>query len=118
AGSDALARLRRLARTARTFTAAPGAPADDLAREEARFLFDYHREDYAPALADLDRLAAIEPTEERRLAVIGLRGQVFAGMGDFDRARDVFLYLKGTEPGRRRRSVETTSLGPVVSDAI
>ena len=118
ASSDALARLRRLARAARGLIGTGGPPAVSLAREEARFLFDYLREDYPAALADLDRLAAIEPTDERRLKVVGLRGQVFAGMGEFDRARDAFLYLRGIEPGRARRVIETTSIGPVVSDPI
>ena len=118
ANSDALARLRRLARAARGLIGIGGAMPESLGHQEARFLFDYHREDYPAALDDLDRLASAEPTDGRRLAVIGLRGQVFAGMGDFDRAHDAFVYLKGLEPGRTRRVVEMTSIGPVVSEPI
>ncbi len=115
-GSEALARLRRLARAARPFTVAADRGRVDVARLEARFLFDYLREDYPAALAGVDLLAAAEPTADRRLEVVGLRGMVFAGLGDFDRARDAFSYLKAIEPGRSRRVVEETSLGPVVSE--
>lgn len=116
--SDALARLGRLARTARSFAAVPGLGADEVAREEAQFLFDYLRADYPAALADVDRLASLEPTAGRRLKVVGLRGQVAAGLGDLDRARNAFAYLKAIEPTRTRRTIEETALGPVVSEAM
>ena len=114
-GSETLARLNRLARAARPFTAVADRGPVDVARLEARFLFDYLREDYPAALADVDRLAAAEPTPDRRLKVVGFRGMAFAGLGDFDRARDAFAYLKVIEAGRSRRVIEETSLGPVVS---
>ncbi|HEY2157770.1 MAG TPA: hypothetical protein VGH33_19225 [Isosphaeraceae bacterium] len=116
--SEPLARLRRIARTARPLLDPTDAGPDDLAREEARFLFDYLREDFPAALADLDRLAAIEPTPDRRLAVLGLRGQAFAGLGDLERARDAFAYLKRIEPSRTRRTIEETALVTLVSDPI
>ncbi len=114
--SEPLARLRRIARTARPLLDPADAGPDDLAREEARFVLDYLREDFPAALADLDRLAAVEPTPDRRLAVLGLRGQAFAGLGDLDRARDVFAYLKRVEPARSRRTIEETALVTIVSE--
>ncbi len=116
--SEPLARLRRIARTARPLLDPADAGPDDLAREEARFLFDYLREDFPAALVDLDRLAAIEPTPDRRLAVLGLRGQSFAGLGDLDRARDAFAYLKRVEPTRTRRTIEETAVVTLVSEPI
>jgi hypothetical protein len=114
--SEPLARLRRIARTARPLLDPSDAGPDDLAREEARFLFDYLREDFPAALVDLDRLATIEPTPDRRLAVLGLRGEAFAGLGDLDRARDAFAYLKRIEPTRTRRTIEETALVTLLSD--
>jgi hypothetical protein len=114
--SEPLARLRRIARTARPLLDPADAGPDDLAREEARFLFDYLREDFPAALFDLDRLASLEPTPDRRLAVLGLRGQAFAGLGDLERARDAFAYLKRIEPTRTRRTIEETALVTLVSD--
>jgi hypothetical protein len=114
--SEPLARLRRIARTARPLLDPADADPADLSREEARFLLDYLREDFPAALVDLDRLAALESTPDRRLAVLGLRGQVFAGLGDLDRARDAFAYLKRVEATRTRRSIEETALVTIVSD--
>ena len=104
ANSETQARLHRLARTARLCLGPVGPGSDDVAHEEARFLFDFLREDYPAAMVDVDRLAAIEPDAGRRLKVVGLRGQVYAGMGDLPRARDAFAYLKVAEARSRSAS--------------
>lgn len=108
ANSEAMIRLRRLGRFGRAFADPP---------DEARFLLDYLREDYPAALADIDRLEAVAPTADRRLKLLGLRAQSLAGMGDLDRARDAFAYLKRIEPTRSHRLVESTSRGFVTSGA-
>ena len=86
--SEPLARLRRLARTARPLLDPLGAGPEALDREEARFLFDYLREDFSsrarrPGPARRNRAHTLD----RRLAVVGLRGQAFAGVGETSTGR-------------------------------
>ena len=84
---------------------------------EAAFLFDYVREDYPSALADLDALSAQENSADRRLRMLNLRAQVSAGMGEYEQARGTLDYLKSLESSRKRRMVEVTSQGLVLTDA-
>jgi hypothetical protein len=111
-GSDAASRLRRVGRFARPLIDNQELTAD---RVEARFLFDYLREDYPAALRSLDLLDTQASTPSRRQKLLILRGQVLAGKSDLDEARDVFRYLERVERRLARRSVEDNSLGLVVS---
>jgi WD40-like Beta Propeller Repeat len=112
-GSDPATRLRRIGRFARPLLDNQARTADRL---EARFLFDYLREDYPAALASLDPLDDQNPTPARRRQLLVFRGQALAGKGDLDEARDVFHFVERVERKQSRRTVEDTSLGPVVTE--
>ena len=67
-------------------------PESELELED-RLFFDYLRGDYSAASADLETLEARSDTRARRLALLGLRVQIFWARGDAERARDVAGYL-------------------------
>jgi hypothetical protein len=112
AGSDAATRLRRIGRFARPLLDNQDRIAD---RAEARFLFDYLREDYPAALASLDPLEDLSPTPARRRMLLVLRGQALAGKGELDEAREVFHFVERIEQKQARGLIEETSAGAVVT---
>jgi hypothetical protein len=113
-GSDPATRLRRIGRFARPLLDNQDRTADRL---EARFLFDYLREDYPAALAGLDPLDDQNPTPTRRQQLLVFRGQALAGKGDLDEARDVIRFVERVKRKQSRRTVEETSIGPVVTES-
>jgi hypothetical protein len=105
--SEPILRLRRLGRLGHSLSTVD----DHKGSEAIDFLFDYIREDYPAALLDLETIAEGETDPERRLRMLNLRAQVYTGLGDFERARGTFGYLKSIEASRIRRSIEVTSEG-------
>ena len=112
-------RLRKLGRLGRPLCerpadAPPAEASAALALAEARFFFDYLKGDYHAAEASL---AALEPTlttPRQRQRALGVRAQVFAALGEFDRARSTLAYLKSTEPSDPQR-IEFVGERPVVT---
>jgi hypothetical protein len=108
-------RLRRIGRVGRPLCdrpvgAAPGDPAIDLFLDEARLFFDYLCEDFPAALASLEALERQTASPDRLLRLLSLRGQIFLGMGEPERAIDVVTYLLGQDQ-RRPRQIESTPAG-------
>jgi hypothetical protein len=100
--SEAGLRLRKIGRLGRPLCDRPAdAPAAEpstlRALAEARLFFDYLKGDYQAAEASL---TAVEPSlnsPRQRQRALGLRAQLFAARGEFDRARATLGYLKSTE---------------------
>jgi len=114
--SEADLRLRRIGRMGRPLCEGSTRASIETRCVAARLAFDYLRGDYSAAQADLEAIEAAEPSPERRRKLLGLRAQVFAGMGEFERAQGVLGYLKSIEHARSRRVVEPTSRGPFLTD--
>ncbi len=112
ANSDPVQRLRRLGRLGHILREAEGYRHP----EEIDFLFDYLREDFPAALHDLESLEANEVNPERRLRMLNLRAQVDVGLGEFEKAKGIYQYLKTDEQNRRRRLIESTSRGFFLSN--
>ncbi len=86
----------------------------DEALDEYRLFFDYLREDYTSAEADLEALEPRASTADRRLLIVSLRAQILQAQGQLYRAKpivDYLIRLQGTQP----RQIEDTPLGPVSS---
>jgi Tol biopolymer transport system component len=108
-------RLRQIGRIGRPLCdrpvgAAPGDPAVDVFLDEARLFFDYLRDDFPAALTALEALEGHTATPDHLLRLLSLRGQIFLGMGEPERAIDVVTYLLGQDQ-RRPRQLETTPAG-------
>ncbi|WZO99652.1 hypothetical protein EP7_001263 [Isosphaeraceae bacterium EP7] len=116
--SEAGLRLKKIGRLGRAMCdrpadAPPAEPSTLRALAEARLFFDYLKGDYLAAEASL---SAIEPgleTPRQRQRALGLRAQLFAARGEFDRARATLNYLKATEPAAPQR-IEMVGDHPVV----
>lgn len=115
-----LFRLKRLATIAGGLidtthrAGSPSAREVDPLEEHALF-FDYLRGDYEAAAMRINRLEAESKSAEDRLRWSLLRAQVLMGQGEFDRARGIVDYV-ARATAARRREVEQTPLGPVVSE--
>ncbi|MCA1684481.1 MAG: biopolymer transporter Tol, partial [Planctomycetia bacterium] len=94
-----LQRLGRLGRPLCDSTPRPeGAePARDRFLKEARLFFDALREDYPAALTSLEALEAQTSSSQTRERLLGVRAQLFLGMGDTDRAARTIEFLKSIE---------------------
>jgi Tol biopolymer transport system component len=114
--SESIQRLRRIGRLGKTLCDDADRLPNDQRRDETRFIFDYLQENYTAALADLEVLDARDVSFDRRRQHLALRAQVYAGMGDLDRARGTLSYLKSIEPARARQVVEETSIGRQFTD--
>lgn len=122
--SPLVSRIRHLGKAGKVFLDQPlgqqSTPAgDDSGFDETlddyRLFFDYLREDYTSAEADLEALEPRASTADRRLLILGLRAQILQAQGQLFRARpivDYLIRLQGTEP----RQIEDTPVGPVLSE--
>jgi Tol biopolymer transport system component len=112
-------RLRRIGKLGRPLCdrpadAPPAEPEVEAFLRDARLFFDVLREDYRAALNSLEAVEARTESPDRRLRLLSLRAQVYAGLGEFERARDVADFLQADE--RRQRSrIEDTPGGPVLT---
>jgi hypothetical protein len=112
------ARLRRLGRIGRPLCDRPAnaPPASDSLLDvlaEARLFFDVLSEDYPAALASLELLEPRLSTRQQRLALLGLRAQIFVGQKRFEQANQTIAFLQSIET-RTARRVEQTPTGPVL----
>jgi hypothetical protein len=110
--SEGMIRLRRIGRFGHELC--KEMPAKD-GWPEISFLFDYLREDFPAALGQLETIEAQDGPADRRLRLLNLRGQIFAGLNDYERAKGTFGYLKSIEPQMVRRTIETSSEGVRIS---
>jgi hypothetical protein len=115
---EAAARLRRIGRIGRTLcdrpADAPPASASLLdVLAEARLFFDILREDFNAALSSLDLLEPRLNTPQQRLALLGLRAQVFLGQKRFEQANQTIAFLQSIETQTGQR-VELTPMGPAL----
>ena len=108
-------RLRRLGRIGRPLCERPpdaapasGALLDVLA--EARLFFDVLREDYSAALESLEALEPRLTTREHRLALLGVRAQIFLGQKRFEQANQTIAFLLSIEAQTGQR-IEQTPTG-------
>ena len=122
--SPLISRIRHLGKVGRSLLDQPlgqqSTPAGedsglDEALDEYRLFFDYLREDYTSAEADLEALEPRASTADRRLLIVGLRAQILQAQGQLYKARpivDYLIRLQGAQP----RRIEDTPLGPVFSE--
>ena len=121
--SPLISRIRHLGKVGRSLLDQPlgqqSTPAGedsglDEALDEYRLFFDYLREDYTSAEADLEALEPRASTADRRLLIVGLRAQILQAQGQLYKAKpivDYLIRLQGAQP----RRIEDTPLGPVFS---
>ena len=109
------ARLRRIGRIGRPLCERPadaapasGAMLDVLA--EARLFFDVLREDYNAALESLEALEPRLTTRDHRLALLGVRAQIFLGQKRFEQANQTIAFLLSIEAQTGQR-IEQTPTG-------
>ena len=123
--SPLISRIRHLGKVGRSLLDQPlgqqSTPAGedsglDEALDEYRLFFDYLREDYTSAEADLEALEPRASTADRRLMIVGLRAQILQAQGQFYKARPIIDYLIRLQ-GAQPRQIEDTPLGPVLSAA-
>jgi hypothetical protein len=110
-----LAKLGRFGSAICTTRPAPGSPephaqAEAATDREDRLFFDYLRNDFTAAAADLNALEPRAGSPERRLALLSLRAQILWAQGETDSARDVANYLLEAVGGPVYR-VEETPIG-------
>ncbi len=112
---EAGARLRRLGKIGRPLCDRPadappasGALLDVLA--EARLFFDVLREDYPAALESLEALEPRLTTRDHRLALLGVRAQIFLGQRRFEQANQTIAFLQSIESQTGQR-IEQTPTG-------
>jgi hypothetical protein len=108
-------RLRRLGRIGRPLCerAADAAPASGALLDvlaEARLFFDFLREDYVAALESLEALEPRLTTPEHRLALLGVRAQIFLGQKRFEQANQTIAFLRSIEAQNGQR-IEQTPAG-------
>ena len=108
-------RLRRIGRIGRPLCERPadappasGALLDVLA--EARLFFDVLREDYTAALESLEALEPRLTTRDHRLALLGVRAQIFLGQKRFEQANQTIAFLLSIESQTGQR-IEQTPTG-------
>src|SRR5262249_53160704 len=89
---------------------APADPALEALLREARLFFDALRGDYQAALNSLDAVEPFAATADDRLRLLSLRAQLYAGLGEDDRAERVVEFLQ-EEEGRQRSRIEETPAG-------
>jgi hypothetical protein len=116
--NEAVSRLRRLGEIGRPLCDRPAdaPPASTSLQDvlaEARLFFDVLREDDSAALVSLDLLEPRLNTREQRLALLGLRAQIFLGQRRFEQANQTIAFLQSIESQRGQR-VEQTPTGPAL----
>jgi hypothetical protein len=116
-------RLRRIGRVGGALLEQPLGEQNTLAgydatvddsQDEFRLLFDYLREDYAAAEADLEVLESRATSADVRHCILSLRAQILQAQGQSHRARPIADYLVRVQ-GAPSRRVEETPVGPVFS---
>jgi hypothetical protein len=118
---EAVGRLQRLGRIGRPLcdrpagsTPASASLLDVLA--EAALFFDFLCEDYPAALASLERLEPRLSTRQERLALLGLRAQIFLGQRRFEQANQTIAFLQSIEtPTQSGQRIESTPAGVVLT---
>jgi hypothetical protein len=105
-------RLRRIGRIGRPLCdrpveAAPAEPSLEALLREARLFFDALQGDYQAALNSLDAVEPLAATADDRLRLLSLRAQLYAGLGEDDRAERVVEFLLEDESRQRSRIEET-----------
>jgi hypothetical protein len=112
----AAARLRRLAVLGRSISSPTTAGlASSPSSGTAALVFDYLLGDYAPALRRLDTSPPDAGTAEERFRLLGLRAQIYLGLGRYDRAGGIIEYLRAASPPFQ--TVEDGPDGPVLGEA-
>jgi Tol biopolymer transport system component len=121
--SQALRRTRRLGKAGRalldqSLTTQSAAAGDDSlggeALHEFRLFFDYLKDDYAAAEADIDALESRTDSPDVRLRLLSARVQVLIARGEIYKARPMIEYLDKIQ-GQLSQRVEETPLGPVLT---
>ena len=116
-------RLRQVAKLGRSLCDRPSsANAAEAPRfveflEEARFYFDYLREDYPAALRELEHLESRLTDPADRLRLIELRAQVEIALDNFEQASDVISYLLSMERHAVSR-IEITPAGMTLTPEV
>jgi hypothetical protein len=119
--SPTMARLRRIGKVGRALLDQPpvdpsSAAGDEPASEscdEHRLFFDYLREDFAAAQADLELLESRTDSGDARFRLLALRAQIHHAQGKLDLARSMLDYLVKVQGEKRK--VEETPAGLVFS---
>jgi hypothetical protein len=111
--------LRRLGQIGRMVCDRPAeAPPPDAAfqalLDEARLFCDYLREDYKAALADFEAVDQRTLDPDRRLRLMGLRTQIYLGLGDAERAEATAAFVQASQAHQVRR-FEMTLAGPAIT---
>ncbi len=121
AEDPAMIRIRRLARQGLALCERPeGTPTSDgefgSLLEQSRFLVHYFLPDFESALTSLEQPGPAPRTPDERLRLLGVRAQIFMGMGRFDRAGSILEYLRNAavESGRQ---IEETPTGVLLHPA-
>jgi hypothetical protein len=117
-GDLASNRLKRLARMGhqllqKSVAEAPGSVARRAADPWAALICSYLQGDFAESLARLESLELTTRDIDTRTRLLGLRAQIYLGMGQLDRAGAVLDGL-GAIAAARARTVETTAAGQVL----
>ena len=102
-------RLRRIGRIGRPLCDRPpgGSELDPTTRrtfDEARLFFDYLREDYGSALANLGAMEEEADTPEHRVALLAVRAQILLNQGQFIASQRVIGFLERIEGSPTRRA--------------
>jgi Tol biopolymer transport system component len=112
-------RLRRLGRLGRPLCdrpadSPPAEPALAAFLDEARLFLDYLRQDYAAALASLDRLEERVSQPDQRLRLLSVRAQILMGKGEHEQSWQTISFLRSLRRGAPLR-FEQTPAGPVLT---
>jgi Tol biopolymer transport system component len=115
---ETLLRLHRLASIGLGLCDRPtDAPADLALAEildEARFFFDYLKQDYDAALTSLEAMEARTTSVDRRGQILYLRAQTLLGQGDIKWAPELISYLQSIQ-ARPPQLFEMTPVGPALT---
>ncbi|HEV3121432.1 MAG TPA: biopolymer transporter Tol [Isosphaeraceae bacterium] len=116
---EAALALRRLGQIGRTVCDRPAEapPADaefQTLLDEARLFCDYLQDDYKAALADLEAVDRHTVDPDHRLRLMGLRAQIYLGLGDSERAAGTAAYAQANQAHPMRR-LEMTPSGPTLT---
>lgn len=100
--------LLRLAKIGRPLCTRPeGAPAASSGLAgflaESRLMFDYFRQDFPSALESLEKVERNTRDPDERMRLLGVRAQIFLGLGDVDKAHGAIAYLKSCSPQPARQ---------------